>query len=311
MQSLIEIPSVLLLDEQRPTVNELKTLARSLGLEFGWHYLLDLTWIISKLGSPAGRQVMDAGAGTGMMQWYLAEHGAEVLSVDRGSRADLPLRYRSRFQVRGLRKEDLLPTSRMLRARLRGQGKLRAKVSAQARDLASIRPGRRSRGSVTIYNQDLKDLGDIANGSLDAVVAVSALEHNPPDELPQVAAELMRVLKPGGVLLATLCAARDQDWFHQPSQGWCYSDHSLRRLFDLPADTPSNYSRYDELLTALVSCAELRENLAGFYFRSGDNGMPWGRWDPQYQPVGVCIVKQSDTTAEYAEITENTPQITL
>ena len=31
--------------------------------------------------------------------------------------------------------------------------------------------------------------------------------------------------------------------------------------------------------------------LAAFYARSGDNGMPWGKWDPQYQPVGVCKVK--------------------
>ena len=38
--------------------------------------------------------------------------------------------------------------------------------------------------------------------------------------------------------------------------------------------------------------AELRDNLASFYFRSGDNGMPWGKWDPQYQPVGVCKVKR-------------------
>jgi ubiquinone/menaquinone biosynthesis C-methylase UbiE len=292
MQSFIEIPSITLLDEQRSMVNELKALARSLGLEFGWHYLLDLTWILSNLGSPAGKRIMDAGAGTGMMQWYLAEHAAQVLSVDRGSRADLPLRFRSRFRVRGLRKEDLLSTRRTLRARLGGESRLWAKLSNQASDLMSIRPGRRAPGSVIIYNQDLQDLRDIADSSLDAVVAVSALEHNPPDDLPRVAAELMRVLIPGGVLLATLCAARDQDWFHQPSQGWCYTDLSLRRLFDLPASVPSNYAYYDELFTALVSCAELRNSLAGFYFRSGDNGMPWGRWDPQYQPVGVCIVKQ-------------------
>jgi len=42
----------------------------------------------------------------------------------------------------------------------------------------------------------------------------------------------------------------------------------------------------------LVTCQELRDHLAEFYFLSGDNGMPWGKWDPQYQPVGVCKVKQ-------------------
>lgn len=104
-------------------------------------------------------------------------------------------------------------------------------------------------------------------------------------------AEIMRKLKPGGKLLATLCAGKDKDWFHEASQGWCYTDATLLRLFDLTEDTPSNYARYDELLNALKHSAELRDKLAKIYFQSGDNGMPWGKWDPQYQPVGVCKVK--------------------
>ncbi len=85
----IEILSTRLIDENRFTVESLKKLAKSLGLEFGWHYLLDLTWIIQNLGQVNGLKIMDAGAGTGVMQWYLASQGAEVLSVDRGSRASL------------------------------------------------------------------------------------------------------------------------------------------------------------------------------------------------------------------------------
>ena len=52
------------------------------------------------------------------------------------------------------------------------------------------------------------------------------------------------------------------------------------------------HARHDELLAALRGCAELRDNLAGFYKQSDQNGMPWGIWDPQYQPVGVCKIKQ-------------------
>jgi ubiquinone/menaquinone biosynthesis C-methylase UbiE len=144
---------------------------------------------------------------------------------------------------------------------------------------------------VILYNQDLKALTDVLDNSLDAVVAVSALEHNAPGDLPGVVAELMRVLKPGGLLLATLCTGRDQDWFHEPSAGWCYTDASLRRLFDLLEDTTYNYADYDKLFEALCNCAELRDNLASFYARSGENGMPWGKWEPQYQPVGVCKIK--------------------
>jgi ubiquinone/menaquinone biosynthesis C-methylase UbiE len=148
-----------------------------------------------------------------------------------------------------------------------------------------------SSGKVFIYNQDLTNLAEIKDNSLDAIVAISSLEHNSPEGLEQVVTELMRVLKSGGVLLATLTAGRDQDWWHTSSSGWCYTDTSLRRLFKLPPEAPSNYAQYDKLFARLKDCAELRENLARFYYQSTDKGMPKGVWNPEYQPVGVCKIK--------------------
>lgn len=291
----IAILPVDLLDENRLTVEALRQLAYSLGLEFGWHYLLDLTWILSHLGQVKGKFIMDAGAGTGMMQWYLATQGAEVLSVDRGSRAMLPARFRSRFNVVGLRQEpepDLLPAQNFFTKNLENP----KNALVQVRDLiaGSRWSGvRRTSGRVILYNQDLKALVDVLDDSLDAIVAVSALEHNEPEDLQDVVKELMRVLKPGGYLLATLGAAKDEDWYHLPSAGWCYTEATLRQIFSLPEDTPSNYIDYDVLFEKLNNCAELRDNLASFYSRSGNNGMPWGLWNPQYQPVGICKVKEN------------------
>jgi len=224
----------------------------------------------------------------------LIESGAaEVISADRGSRYDLPLVMRSRYKVRGLRQSDLGSAWNVLKgnvSRASGFGKivyfLRGLVA-----LVMIALPRRFSGRVLIYNEDLTCMPDIPDNFLDAVVAVSALEHNSPEGLQKVVAEIMRKLKPGGKLLATLCAGKDKDWFHEPSHGWCYTDATLRRLFDLPDDTPSNYARYDELFNSLKNNTELREKLAKIYFQSGENGMPWGRWEPQYQPVGVCKVK--------------------
>ncbi len=51
----------------------------------------------------------------------------------------------------------------------------------------------------------------MTDNSIDAIVSISALEHNPPEELPAVVKELMRVLKPGSPLVATLTASADQD----------------------------------------------------------------------------------------------------
>ena len=117
-QDRIEILGVDLLDRHRPLVEELKGLAASLKIGLGWHYLLDLSWIISQLETLVGRplaelKIMDAGAGTGLIQWYMAGKGVAVTSVDRASRSSLPLHYRARYRVSGLRSQDLLPASRV------------------------------------------------------------------------------------------------------------------------------------------------------------------------------------------------------
>jgi SAM-dependent methyltransferase len=292
----IEILPVQLLDSEKLRVTELKDLARRLNLEFGWHYLLDLVWILGGLDTGADQRIMDAGAGIGVMQWYLAEQGVQVVSVDRDSRAYLPARFRRMFRVEGLRSEDLSPLGQKPvsdRKDLTRSARSAIKRIKESSENLFTRSSKHNKpGSVLIYNKDLKDLSDIPDNLLDAVVAVSSLEHNSADDLRLVVMELMRVLKPGSPLLATLGAAKDVDWFHEPSKGWCYSEQSLRRAFDFSEDVPSNYEDYDELMQELKNCQSLRENLASFYFRSGDNGMPWGVWDPQYQPVGVCKIKQ-------------------
>lgn len=286
----IEVLPVSLLDEHRQIVNDVRRLSRDLKIGLGWHYLLDLAWIISRLGDPAGKTVLDAGAGWGVIQWYMCSRGATVISVDRASRADIPIRFRVRYPLRGLRRSDVSPFGPSLMRELKSDSNALRSVARQLRNAVwtaqRFRPGI---GDVVVYNQDLRDMPDIPSASIDAVVAVSSLEHNPPDELVDVVRELRRVLRPGGRLLATLGASADIDWFHQPSQGWCYSEATLRRIFDIDEAVPSNYSAYGEMLDALVACAELRDNLASFYFTSGQNGMPWGVWDPQYQPVGVMV----------------------
>ncbi len=291
MKEKIEIlPTTLLVDEKR-NIDELKLLADTLRIEFGWHYHLDISWILSQLPPVGSMRILDAGAGTGILQWYLAENGAEVLSVDRSSRQYLPTRFRYRFRAQGLHDNDLAPALISLRARTKQAKSSSSAIKVMLSEIRGLLSLHRSAGRVVVYKQDLSSLHDIPDDSLDAVVAVSALEHNAPDHLPSIVGELLRVLKPGGMLVATLCAAKENDWYHEPSQGWCYTADSLRKQFSLSESTPDNYDRYDELFDALQNCTELKENLAAFYADSGDNGMPWGIWDPQYQPVGIYKIK--------------------
>ncbi len=301
MTDRIELLSVSLLDNERDRIEELKDLAQRLKLEFGWHYLLDLSWILSQIDQFSDQTFMDAGAGTGVIQWYLAENGATVISVDRESRENLANRFRRRFTVEGMRPQDLVPEN----ASQEWAGKSIKSIAADLIDQLRYGVGQNSSskdfkaGKVIIYNQDLTNLADISDDSIDIIVAVSSLEHNSPEGLESVVAELMRVLRSGGKLLATLGASNGEDWFHEPSKGWCYSENTLRSIFHISSDSPSNYSEYELEMERLVNNQELKNNLSSFYYKSGDNGMPWGEWNPEYQPVGVCKVKNEAKLASH------------
>ena len=287
----LELLSVDLLEQYSDLVESIRDQANELGIRLGWHYDLDLAWIVSQLEDPSGMRLLDAGGGTGVLQWWLADHGAEIVSVDRLDRSDLSGRFRLRYRVDGLRPEDLDPAWRVVWRRLRQldktvghriAGTLRAGLTAI---IGSFVP--KAAGHVTLYRHNLESMPELEDESFDAVVSVSALEHNDPSELPLVVDELMRVLRPSGTLLATLSSERDTDWYHEPSQGWCLTETTLRNAFRMPPDTTTNFSEYDSVFAELRASHVLRDRLAPMYFESGESGMPWGVWDPQYQPVGI------------------------
>jgi ubiquinone/menaquinone biosynthesis C-methylase UbiE len=290
----INLLSVSLINEYPNIIREFIDISKSFGIGLGWHYLLDLTWTAQQLELNKGMRLVDAGAGVGVLQWWLAEQGVDVISADRNSRRNLPMKFRQRYHIRGIRKEDLKSNYNfnIFLASLHS-----IKWYSYPEKLISAPKQFRKEsknkdyGTIYIYNQDLRSMVDITDESVDAIVSISALEHNPPEDLQICVDELMRILKPGGKLIVTMAAAKDEDWFHEPSDGWCYSELTLRKVFNLSENCQSNFKKYDELFESLKNCSELRDNLADFYFKSGKNGMPWGFWDPKYLPVGIMKIK--------------------
>jgi len=262
----LELLEVGLLDKLRPLVEEFRALTLDLGLVVGWHYLLDQAWLADRLGDVRGKTVLDAGAGMGTMQWWLAGRGARVISVDLLPRRRVPEQFFKRYRISGLTPSDIPET------------------------IPKPHPAVSFPGEVLLHTADLAQMPAVPDESVDIVASISSLEHNERDKLPGVIAELERVLKPGGRMLVTLSATGGADYYHQPSKGWVLSEATLRSLFGL-SNLPSNFDRFDAVFQALKGCRELTDNLHPFYFKSGENGMPWGKWNPQYMPVGIERVK--------------------
>lgn len=296
---LLVLPTTLL-QEHASRVTELETMAAVLKKDFGWHYMLDLVWASSLLEEtvPAGGTVLDAGAGTGLIQWWLADKDINVVSVDRMPRYFRP-ELRAWCPVIELESGKPVPSAGYLassvgHALTSGHYVKRSLACAAAgvRDAVVHRQKPAKRATVRILEGDLMKLHQIESGSIDAVVSISSLEHNSPKNLKVVVQELLRILRPGGRIVATLGASGTEDWYHAPSSGWCYTESTLAEIFELTPGFRSNYADYDSLFKSLIECEYLRDNLGAFYADSGHNGMPWGRWDPQYQSVGVMKVKR-------------------
>jgi len=72
--------------------------------------------------------------------------------------------------------------------------------------------------------------------------------------------------------------------FHEPSQSNCFFSADLEKIFGASQRVKQNPR---EMLQIYHNRSYLMENLAKFYFKSGKYGMPWGKWDPKYIPVGI------------------------
>ncbi len=142
------------------------------------------------------------------------------------------------------------------------------------------------RPTIVLYHSALEALGELANASIDAVVSVSALEHNRPADIVPILAELQRVTKPDGALYLTVSATRDQEQFHEPSHSCLLNESGLIRTYSL-TNPRSNFCRYDAIAREFNTPRYLDRWLSWTYDDSLDNGMPGRVWAPAYLPVAI------------------------
>lgn len=297
----LEILSVDLLNEKE-LFSIFRYWSKCLGKEVGWHYSLDLIWIIKKIKElklSHTANILDAGAGNGLSQFLLAYLGYNVLSVDFIDRSISIIpslifnikkkdKLKHKFQhsyisyIKDNKKENKLLVSKII-----------AKLNSFdfRYFLKEVIKRKKRYGSITFYKADFRDMKEIPNNSIDCIVSVSALEHNKQKDIKKAVTEFNRVLKPNGVMFLTTSATDRDDWFHKPSQGWCFSEKTLIDLFSLN-NPDSNFDDYAILFQKLKNSQYLQENLSSYYFHSEKGGMPWGKWNPLYQPVGITKYKQ-------------------
>lgn len=270
--------------------------------EIGWHYVIDLTWIYSLAKNwPRNFRILDAGGGFGPTQFLLAEMGFSVTNIDLmleppdvgiarryGTQwARLPS-YSATDYVKHLDANRGATATRRLRRAIRGLKvwrELAAHFYTRRHDRWKARHPMNPTGRIDWIQGNLCSMPEIQSGTFDAVVSLSALEHVPAGMLELALSEVRRVLRSEGrAAITTSGTEASETWWHEPCNGFCFSASDLSRLFDayrLGSKAPS------DVLESYRQSSYLRDRLARFYRLSGNNGMPWGHWNPTYIPVGI------------------------
>jgi ubiquinone/menaquinone biosynthesis C-methylase UbiE len=282
-------------------------LSSRLAVPLGWHYLLDLIWVLRELeeSGPRAEQppytILEVGAGTGLLQFLLADRGYDVISADMRNR-DFGPRFRACYEfsviaeAREIQHPYLAHLGDAPRSPHQGTS-LRQAIRnllhprpTQREDEAVRQPpddvGQAERPRIQLFRCNAEAMTALEDDCIDATLSISALEHNEPKSITTVQKEIERVTRPGGFCLHTTSAIKKGHSFHAPSHSHLMDDAELARIYGL--DTyESNWSDWDMLEREFRKPGRLARWLSHTYFQSGRNGMPWGEWRPEYLPVGL------------------------
>jgi hypothetical protein len=92
-------------------------------------------------------------------------------------------------------------------------------------------------------------------------------------------------------MLITLPASHKKDWFFESAYAWFLTDSAIKDIFEMSENTPSNYDEYERIFDSIKDSVELKNNISWRYYFTKNSGMPGGKWNPQYVPVGVVKTK--------------------
>lgn len=302
--------------KNKAILNRIDHWCRTLNWCNGWHYDLDIVWIVNQLRKwkvEPGSTILDAGAGLGITQFVLASMGFNVISLDYGDR-EVPKYAKDIFAITKSKKVGDIPDT--VYGNFMTFNRQNEKPEKVARSIrryfrrptvlySRSREWVRAKLNVNHYIERMRDHSDfgsiefirasfnempLTDECVDAVVSISAFEHNEYDQMGTAAKEFIRVCRKGGPILVTTSRSSDKDWYFEPCKGWNLTAESLGKWFGVDDIRCREFSK---VLSDVRGSSKLASRIGTFYKLSGNNGLPYGDLaSAQYTPIGVCVTKQ-------------------
>lgn len=312
MDDMIELLGTDLLDESE-LLKEIDHWLAVFDWTNGWHYDLDVIWTIRQLEMNnilPGSTILDAGAGYGMTQFILASRGYNVISLDFTIR-DFPREAEGIFDIdiidnnlKGYKSEymDYMTygkstneLSLILKSApkalfhpikiVRYIKKIYRKVNSYLANHKEKAKNHDAFGKIQFLRGTFNDI-PLGDKTVDALISVSAFEHNIYDDMPGSVNEFNRILKDEGIMFVTTSAAKEKDWYQKASKGWNFTEDTLAEWFGIPSEN-INFE-YDRNYESLRNSKILYDRLADYYKDETNQTVPEGDLrNIEYIPVGI------------------------
>jgi len=308
----IELLAISLLDEEIK-LREIDYWLKVLNWNNGWHYDLDIVWLlkhIEQIRLPEGATILDAGAGLGVTQFILASRGYNIISLDFGERK-IPKYAEGIFHIECINRElgdytheymefmtfgqrsanqVSIPIASKIRSYIKQPSKIIHRVNSSVkrrynpRYLHELKCDHSDYGKVTFLRGTFNDI-PVEDNMADLLVSVSAFEHNTFEDMPDSVEEFNRVIKPGSHMMVTTSAAKEKDWYHEPSKGWNFTQETLSKWFGITNNISFDY---DLILMCIKSSTKLQKRIGPYYRYNSKGALPYAKLeDAKYCPVGI------------------------
>jgi ubiquinone/menaquinone biosynthesis C-methylase UbiE len=312
----IELLDVSLLNDNIK-LKEIDRWLKVLNWNNGWHYDLDIIWTLRNLETlniPPGATIIDAGAGLGVMQFILAARGYNVISLDFAERK-IPKYAEGNFNIEcidrdlgdytheymefmtfGQRpaKQVSIPITSKIKAYIKQPSKIIYRISSSVRRrhnphyLRELRCDHAGYGKITFLRGIFNDM-PIEDNTAAALISISAFEHNTFEDMAGSVVEFNRVIKPGAHMIVTTSAAKERDWYYEPSKGWNFTRQTLSKWFGITDDVSFDY---EPTFMRIRSSNKMRKRISPYYRYSTQCGLPYAKLeDARYCPVGIIRAK--------------------
>ena len=290
----------------------------------GWHYDMDIIWLLKGLeeaGIKKGDTILDAGAGMGITQFILAAKGYNVISLDFSPRLN-PSLAKDIFEIKvieqdkldykhdyigfvkydstkneGENNKTLDLVEKVWKTMGRGPGYMLNRIKQQLQNKQNKQVNLNEKGKdhtgfgkIKFIRAAFHDI-PLTDKEVDAMVSVSAIEHADPKLMQKNINEMKRVVKKGKPLLITTSATgKNKDWFHEKTQGWCFSKETFSEI--IGDDLHDNYN--PELAEKNILSSDIwRKRIDSYYVNDSESEFYERKIQSlPYLPVGLKIIRE-------------------